>query len=95
MKGEGMIGRWWAKVKGRFGKGDHQPVVQPKGKPEDAKLLRARISWRARLAGLFGKTPQVEIRLRGPNFTPPSPSPATIQQKRQKMARRITRRFAA
>ena len=32
---------------------------------------------------------------KGPSYTPPSPSPATLRQRAQKVARRITRRNAA
>ena len=40
-----------------------------------------------------GLTPKT-FKLKGPAYTPPRPSPATLIQRRQRKARRITRRAA-
>ena len=40
-----------------------------------------------------GLTPKT-FKLRGPAYTPPAPSPATLIQRRQRKARRVTRRAA-
>ena len=70
---------------------DRKQATKPQAAPAPAAVTVQPVDEaEAKAKGLTPKT----FKPKGPSYTPPAPSPATLIQRRQRKARRITRRAA-